>query len=957
MSRNPRFIVGIDLGTSTCSLAYFDSLHPQLGIRILPIPQWVGEGQWAELPLLPSFCYLPEKSLVKNRHFSPPFLPHSEVFTACVLGVFARQQMGLAPDRVVHGAKSWLSYGAVDRHAKILPWQSSSITAGERLSPVAVSALYLRYLAAIWDQHFAEGDPQLCLAQQQLVITLPASFDEVASSLTLAAALAAGLPGAEIALLEEPLAAFYCWQFAAATRENPDATQAHPWGFSQGDYWRVVGELGLENKARSSLVLVCDMGGGTTDFSLLRVEQQGETSNELSVERLEVSSHILLGGDNIDLQLAHSIAQQRTRQATALSPWAWAQLLAEARNLKEKAFSSLACGEEDQEYRLGFAGEGARLFAEAQSLGLGRDAIIALILEGFFPLCARTARPQHSAATLHEWGLPYAYDSALTHHLAGFLRGRAVDGVLFSGGSLRPALLRERLVNLLNSWQDYPLRQLLNPHYELAVSQGAAIYGACRRYGTGRITAGYPRTLYLEVEQGAKNALESAGDAAQEKSLLCLLPRGFASLQPLAVSLAALHARVGQAVAFTLYSSTRALHQAGEVLSVLPEDLQRLPSLSTSLVMSSAARKKTGDLLEVGLEVLLTETGLVQLYCLSKESSDRWQLTFRVEESNSAAGTSLAPSSVEAFSLPPEVGGLIQGVFGKKELPLLERLKPQHLWQGLSKALAAEKSQWSLGQLRAMSDLLQAGETRRGRSLQHEISWLSLAGFCLRPGYGLAGDSFRIERLWQAYGRGLFFPQEKRGEEQWWIMWRRVAGGLEREWQEKLYNKLFPQLRQGQAGPEAIRLLGSLERLDVQKKQRLGGVLLEHIVAGKSRLLEQKLWALSRVASRSLLYAGPESIVPPQVVEAWFREISRLPRGFVANGLLLSFIVASGRRVELRDFDISAEARELFIAELVKNKASPGQIKVLEEYIAADRGSMEQLFGEQLPPGLLIVSQ
>jgi hypothetical protein len=936
-----RYIVGIDLGTSSCSLAYFDTHCPEKGLQIMPIAQWVGSGQLGELPLLPSFCYFLEKHEIKNQQFALCQFVAAPEGSPYLVGSFARTQASSVPDRVAHAAKSWLCHGGVDRRNNILPWHSESILGEKRISPVFASSLYLQHLRLVWNQRIAAHDPVQLLEEQQIVITVPASFDEIASALTLDAAEMAGLPRRNLRLLEEPQAAWYFWQYS-----NSGNTLIAPEKLQQ---------LLRVQPGQEQLVLVCDIGGGTTDFSLLKVAAADASS--LEIRRVEVSTHILLGGDNFDLALSYFVESRAKEQGLrSLSRRQWAKLLGDARWLKEKAFAAAAAGEaRDYPLHLAIAPDGARLLGQGATLSLSQGEIVDLIVEGFFPLCAKDAPLREKASSLKEWGLPHPQESAITRHLADFLKGRSVDGVLCTGGSLLPQLLRERLFAQIAAWQEKRPLLLENSDYELSVCAGAAVYGACLRHQEGQVASGYPRSLYL--------AVAAKGEAKQ--SLVCIVPRGFSGEETLRIDQVPLQALVGQAVAFTLWASPQRADKAGAVLNHQGDDVLPLPPLCTVLQLPGASPRKTGQLLKVQLEVNLSATGLLTIYCVGAgEAELRWPLTFNVQEAGFSRRTSSSEerdekhdstsSNAESSDLH-QVGQRLAALFGKRDGSTGNEVKSKLVWQFLESTLGGDKYTWDLQLLRRLWDLIKEGETRRGRSREHEALWLSLAGFCLRPGYGLEDDSFRMDRLWQAYGRGgPFFPQEKRVEDQWWIMWRRTAGGLDRERQEKLCNKVFPQLRSGQASPEVILLLGALERVEMQKRLRLAEILLEQVTAGKSKFLEQKMWALTRIASRRPLYAGADTIVPPAYVERWCVQLADMPSTLLPAPLFVAFAAAAGRKLDDRNFDISEESREQFIAALTRARASAGQIKQVAQYCAVDKGSYEQLFGEQLPPGIVL---
>ena len=444
-----RYAVGIDLGTSNSALAFADLSEPDPGIHVFEVPQLVDRSLTQPHQLLPSHLYLPS--------------PH-EGLGEVLVGTFARDRGAQVPGRHVASAKSWLCHPSVDRTAEILPWGAPPDV--PRLSPVTASARILRHLRDAWDG----AHPEAPLGEQDLVVTVPASFDEGARALTLRAAEEAGLPN--VILLEEPQAAFYDW------------TRVH-----RGNLEAQLGGV--------HLILVVDVGGGTTDLTLIRTRLREDTAPVL--ERIAVGDHVLLGGDNMDLALAR-VAEQRLGQR--LNAAQFGALVQSARVAKEL----LLADDAPERTTLAVAGAGSRLIGGALSTELARDEVRALLVDGFFPRAAADDAPARSARTagLAELGLPYAADPAITRHAAAFLKRHArtagelrVDGVLYNGGALTPKLLADRLTEVISGWVGTAVRRLRNDAPDLAVARGAAAYALVRR-GLGlRIGGGSPRTYYV----------------------------------------------------------------------------------------------------------------------------------------------------------------------------------------------------------------------------------------------------------------------------------------------------------------------------------------------------------------------------------------------------------------------------------------------------------------------------
>ncbi|MEJ2201205.1 MAG: Hsp70 family protein [Desulfuromonadaceae bacterium] len=478
---NPRYTLGIDLGTTNCVLAYMDLKNPRRGPRILPLPQWESAERFADHDLLPSFlCALPPGE--KETGFRAEKGPVGGSYPGWVAGVYARNQLALRPGRVVSSAKSWLCHPEIDRCAAILPWKSEDIPAEQRLSPIQVSSAYLAYFRESWDRLMAGDDPNASFARQDVVITVPASFDEVAQQLTLEAAKLAGYPPS-LRLIEEPQAAFYAW-------------------LDKSSNLTLLADLLAALPEKVARVLVCDIGGGTTDLSLFEVRGDTASANGLGLKRLAVSDHILLGGDNIDLTLAYLLEGKLTGGRSKLSGRQWNQLLAQARDLKERLLNDQP--EQQPEFTVTLAGSGSGLFASTLSTTIAASEVRDCILEGFFPACGAADRPRKKTTGLREWGLPFADDSAITRHLAAFLDQQPIDAVLYNGGSVTPQFLRNRLTALLTDWQDgYAPTVLSSDSLAMAVARGAAKYGYLLRQPQGgeRITGGHAHALYIEVKQ------------------------------------------------------------------------------------------------------------------------------------------------------------------------------------------------------------------------------------------------------------------------------------------------------------------------------------------------------------------------------------------------------------------------------------------------------------------------
>ncbi len=909
-----RYAIGIDLGTTNCSLAYVD-LEAASAPRplLLSIPQWEGEGQLGSSLKLPSFVWFMPKSMVKQNTRQLPWSSPTER-VHLVLGREAKFRALKEPDRVAFAAKSWLSVGAPStRQAAILPWGSASLSGDERLSPLAVQKLLLQHMANAWNAQFAAGDDPQPFHEQHIVITVPASFDDLAQGLTLDAARQAGYP-ADVELLEEPQAAFYDW-----FGHHPE----------------------IKNQRGEKLVLVCDIGGGTSDFTLLRIAAGGE-----KITRLRVSEHLLLGGDNIDLALAENL-RERLVGATEAPRQAWQLLVGQARQLKEDVLTQQ--GPADELFHVSLP-SGSDLFAAYASTSISRGELQDLILGGFFPKVGSNDTPHRPQAGLRNFGLPFVQDTAITRHLAAFLRSQKVDALLCAGGSLTPLFLQEHIREVLQSWQaDHEIERCDHPEPDLAIARGAAWYAWQRYHGSSLVENRYPRSLYVEL---------SGNDGRLH--YLCLVPRGQARAELVRLAPPGLYLRVGQPVMFRLYSSLEDPMPAPELLL----SWHALPPMTTAVAPKNGQNKS--GLVPVALEAQIRETGVFELSCRSLEDdSQSWRLNFALESTESENSTfedeSLAAASTEARVAPDKIKQavqLLQKAFAKGSV-VVEGLRVEALPRQLEDILGLPREEWPLSTLRQLWDPLQESMHRRQKSAEHESAWLYLAGFCLRPGWGSPRDPERIRQLWSLFDHGWnkVYADDRRLENQWWLMWRRVAGGLDPTQQSRILDKLLPQLRKdGSTSPEMIRLAAALERASMDKRLQTGRVLAQQISSGQKDLLEPRIWSLARISSRFPLSAGPEAVVPAHAVEEWSDLLKALPWPAKSYQRLGLFYQLAGRMRGEKALDIDPSYRQDFLERLKQNGADAEVLESLQKVQKRTAALNQQLFGESLPSGFVLHS-
>ena len=601
-----RYVVGIDLGTTNSALAFADTKDAGMdappAIQSMPIPQVVAAGDVGDRPVLPSFLYLPASKEFPAGSLDLPWAKGAER----VVGSFAREHGAKVPGRLVGSAKSWLSHTGVDRKAPILPWNAASDV--EKVSPVAASTAYLVHLRDAWNAKIAGKVADDRLERQDVLLTVPASFDAAARELTVEAARAAGLE--KVTLLEEPQAAFYAWLA------------------NEGDGWRKRVKVG-------DLLLVCDVGGGTTDFTLISVTDR---SGDLELVRVAVGEHILLGGDNMDLALAYAVAATLPNGMEGLDSAQRVGLGYACRAAKEALFG----GSAKASAPVSVLGRGSKVIGGSIKTELTRSTLNAVLLDGFFPKCAPTDAPERGRRVgLTEIGLPYAADPAITRHLARFLNRQAgslhaqtsavhPSAVLFNGGVFKAGELRSRVVETLGSWAGKDVPALASNDLDLAVAHGAAYYGLVRRGKGVRIRGGVPRAYYVGIESSAP----AVPGVAPPLKALCVVPMGMEEGTECDVPGPEFGLVVGEPAEFRfLGSTTRRDDKPGAILERwAPEEVQELDPLETVLGASEGSAE--GDTVPVRLHAHVTEVGTLDLWCQSTRGDRRWKLEYNVRETS-----------------------------------------------------------------------------------------------------------------------------------------------------------------------------------------------------------------------------------------------------------------------------------------------------------------------------------
>ncbi len=866
--------VGIDLGTTNSALAYVDPVDAAETdfptIRVLDVPQYVAPGRIEARRTLPSFLFLGDQEYI---------------------GVYAREQGALVPTKSVHSAKSWLSNPEVDRTAKILPWDAQ--VEGRILSPVEVSAKIVKHLTDAFAKD--RGSP---IADHNVVLTVPASFDEEARELTVTAAREAGIE--KLTLLEEPAAAFYSWIANDLTRSQKSLFDGQT-------------------------VLICDVGGGTSDFTLIRVSRQND---RVDFTRTAVGRHLLLGGDNLDLTLTWLV---EAKLGKSLSIRQRSGLRRQCAAAKEALLSDPSL----KSVEVTVLGAGSALVGGTLRTEILREEVLELALDGFLPMCELTDRPKEEEKSLfRELGLPYVADPAVTRHLASFLASAGdakPDAILFNGGFFIPEILRERVADVMQHWLGHRPVIFENRDLDLAVAVGAAYYSYVRATGTGLLVrGGLPRSYFIGL-----------GGAADGLRTMCLVPRGAEEGSTVELDPGNLQLVTNRPVSFRLYSSrTRTEDRPGDLVEFGADEseLHLHAPLNAVLRFGKAGER----LVPVKLGAKLTEVGTLEIWADSKETEHRWRLQFELRKTLQATTRrAAAVVSEEALRSAEE---LIRQTFVETTV------EPTQLPAKLEQALGLGRNSWPVSAIRKLADRMLESADGRRRSAAHELRWLNLCGFCLRPGFGFPGDDYRVEQARRVYASGLQFSNQVQNEIEWWIFWGRVAGGLNRNQQTDIFQRLSPNLltragkKQQRVNPSLLREMwraaASLELLPIQTKTQLGDELVAKI--RKNDFVETGLWCLARLGARKLFYGPINQVVPASTATKWIEALMKIAKAEDA-------VTAMARRTGDASRDVSASTLDAV------RRTFPDAD--LESEPADQLAAMGKVFGEELPAGLVFVGQ
>jgi hypothetical protein len=859
--------IGIDLGTTNCSLAYVEIGKGE--IHQFLIPQEISRKTFDDLELLPSCCYLDDEE--------------------DIVGYFAKEMGSKVPTRLIYSSKSWLCNGAAKRREKILPLNAFDIS--RRKSPLEVAALLLKHLGHAWNKKIAKKDPQKLFENQDIIITLPASFDQVARLLTLESAKLAGI--SNVTFLEEPQAAFYSWLYYHEKK--------HLKYFSGGES-----------------ILVVDMGGGTLDFSLI------EVTDSLQFERQKVGRHLLLGGDNMDEALAHLISSK----LSGFNEGLWQQLVLKVKEAKEELLS----GRDRASILLG--SKGASVVKGAISLQITKDEVEEFLLNGFFKYTSfDEAQMVKANLGLLEGGLAYEKESSILKHLARFLTkdSKKPSHILFNGGALKPHIFREAIKQAIANWYDgnCPI-ELESKCLSLAVSKGAAYFGMVQKGFGVKVKSSLPCTYFLEVqEEGRKKAI-------------ALIPRGedfgysFEMDRKFFIT-------PNTPVEFNiLYSNTFLGAKPGHIYPIDFEEMACLPPLKTVFKMGKGTSKAEGR-----LSVFLTHLGSLELKISLKETFHQYLLEFALNPSDVILNeVNIALSDSERKELKTTFRKMLYN-------------DPKNLLPSLENILQQPKNNWPASLLRVFFDELMEDKIY---AYKDPVRFWNLAGFLLRPGIGFALDDWRIKELWKVILNGFKDKLSPEIMTQKWICFRRIALGLSKGSQIQIASTILAEVykvledkeilksrQDDYLFTEKLRLLASLELLEVSHKQKLSLLIAKKI--GKKIYKEVYFFALSRLLARSLLSQSITHVVPPEFLKDIFELLDDVFKSNQEYSLPLLKSIA--RKTPLKHLNLDETLLNKALSYHPNDEAFKS---ILTSESHLDLFKEEKLLADTLPNGLVIES-
>lgn len=914
-----KYVIGIDLGTTNSCLSYVNTETENLVVHQLRIPQLTESGFVEFFPTLPSFCYLPAANELTEGSLKLPWNSNLEYG----IGRFARDYGSQVPTRLVASAKSWLSHSAANRKEKILPFEAADESI--RISPVEATARYLRHLRDSWNYQMALGIPENEFDQQEVIVTVPASFDEVARALTAEAAKMAGYQN--MTFLEEPQAAFYSW--IAQHKNN----------------WNNIVKEG-------DTIIVCDVGGGTTDFSLIEVTTN---QGELSFQRMAVGNHLLLGGDNMDNAIAYFFEQKiKGRYKKELNLLQWLQLKHESRKLKERILSS-----DDPIGKVLIQGTGSGVIKGTITSEANRQEIVDLLLTGFFAASSWDESIQiEKTGGIRTMGLPYENEASICKHLAGFIArsgesAKAPTFLLFNGGAMKPELFQNSIADAIENW--FPGHRpaiLASSSLDLAVSRGAAYFGMVRRGLGVRIKSGSPRSYYLEID-----TLDKA--RKREVKALTLLARGAeegASME----SNYPFKVLPNTPVSFQILTSNVRLHdKESEICAIEPLEFHALPTIQTILRFGKKT-PENNEPLPVKLGIKYTELGTLELWLQSLQTEHLWSLEFQVRN---VSGQENSLQNSEGRSDETFDKAFLQNAENYLENYFKGNEKPEKMMEKLEEHLQLSRKDWPLSLLRGLFDRLIKLSVFRKKSSHLESRWWNLAGFLLRPGNRFPLDDHRIKEIWKIILADYKTPGSPEIQIQHWICYRRIACGLNKGQQIQLANEILTLVLNKKTGiieiknkkevysySEKIRVLGSFELLENNTKALIGKALIRRME--KQEAVPADFWTLGRIGARHLAYGAINNVISKEICSEWLERLlkSKLP----SDGDLFFVFSQLARKTNQREIDIPLSLVDQIISYFADTPFTERIKTLLLSGEHLSETEQEFLFGEKLPSGLIL---
>ena len=908
-ANSARFVIGIDLGTTQCALSYVDLESKSPKVKNFLIPQLVDDGQAEELSTLQSVLYISEE---ERKITLPEWMKNKNSF---LTGLYAKKLGDQIPARFIHSSKSWLCHPRIDRTASTLPWQSTVVK--NKLSPVQAATEYLLFLAKAWDSVMKVKDESFAFDRASIIVTIPASFDPVARNLTLEAIENANINS--VSLLEEPQAAFYDY-----LNRNPK---------------KMVRDLkGVDT------VLVIDVGGGTTDFSLIKINWS-ENKEYPEFSRLAVGPHLLIGGDNLDLALARQVEVAFKHKGKKLTSKQWLDILNESRKTKEAIFSDSKEGE----VTFTVAGSGSKVLAGSKKITLKQSDIRQTLIEGFFPVVDANEKPDNdNLLGISEAGLPFTKDPAITRHLAAFLSENGIipDAILFNGGTLQSECFKNRLFEVISLWKGREPHVLSNPHPTLAVAAGAAYYGMVSMGLGHKIHSGNPVSIYLGIGSNKNSKTEQY----LPEKLLCLLPKGSETEVKYEVPEKTFGIDLSRDSSFYLYYTPNPpkAEELGRVIKFNSKRYLPLPPISLK------AKTGKGEK-QVAIEVILKETGYMQVLCKEIDGNFEQDLRFNLSQSEKNVNNT-APAKRRV----PITKAQIKKIDNLIKSADAGELAYNCLFKSIEEIMGSKRSSWHAEMLRQLFDIFITDKRFLASESAMSI-WFRLIGYSLRPGFGVKGDIERVDIIWDMLNSKFEFKNPEFWSD-WWVMWKRIAPGLSIERQNMLKDYIFPILFPKQKLNRKVtqhernqiwRLIGHLEKLPIEEKEKIGWWAVRAPQSYGKDLLA--LHAVGRLGARDLAYAPETLLLPQSVANEWASHLLR--KAIPGNSYLDWALRELGRKTGDKLVQIDDVIRKKIVDILKQKHRKKSFIQPLIKAARLAEKDLAEFTGESLPSGFLWVKE